>query len=621
MLNKELTRLKLTEIAPSGWLLDQLKVQMNGLSGKLYHIWESVSCFSGWLGGTGESWERAPYYLDGLLPLAYYLDDKEAWEISERFVEWTLNSQDESGNYGPLSTKSDPWSRYAMIKVLIQYYEITKDVRVLQFVKNYLVFYNELIKEKTIENWSKARVTELLYALKWLYEETNDESLLSLFESINESGFDWSTYLDKLPYPIATKNYISWEQFIKLNPETFDRLFPYHATHIVNVTMGFKHPALNYYFTGEEKIKEIAKRGINDVIDNHGVASGCINGDEHLAGNSPTQGSELCSVVEYMFSLQSLMEIFGDSHYGDLMERLAYNALPATITDDFMAHQYLQQANQVLVDISKRPWFNNGDEANVFGLEPNFGCCTANMHQGWPKFVNSLWYKKDDELINMVLAPSKVETQLKGGSFAVEVVTEYPFKNVLKYKIVNAPEEECGLSIRIPQWCMDEEIEMAGAVIDKEQGFIKIKRVFKKGEELTLVLPMSLKKSTWYKDSVAIERGPLVYGLDIKEDWQVLKEIQGVKDYKISAKSAWNYALDENIEEAVQEHDVDASPFSRKNPPVSIKLKAKQVLDWKLENNSAGDIPKAPLNLGAEEVVRLIPFGCTKLRVAQFPIY
>ena len=96
-----------------------------------------------------------------------------------------------------------------------------------------------------------------------------------------------------------------------------------------------------------------------------------------------------------MFSLQALLESFGSTAYADQMERLAYNALPATITEDFMAHQYLQQANQIMADDTERPWFNNSKESNMFGLEPNFGCCTANMHQGWPKFVNSLWFEED----------------------------------------------------------------------------------------------------------------------------------------------------------------------------------------------------------------------------------
>ena len=181
--------------------------------------------------------------------------------------------------------------------------------------------------------------------------------------------------------------------------------------------MGLKHPAMEYFFRGDERYRRITREGINDLTRRHGVVSGCINGDEHLAGNNPTQGSELCSVVEYMFSLQAMTEVFGEPYIGDLMERLAYNALPATITEDFMGHQYLQQANQVLVTDEQRPWFNNESDANVFGLEPNFGCCTANMHQGWAKFVSALWYRQgEDTLVSMVFAPSVVSTIVGGAS-------------------------------------------------------------------------------------------------------------------------------------------------------------------------------------------------------------
>ncbi len=115
-----------------------------------------------------------------------------------------------------------------------------------------------------------------------------------------------------------------------------------------------------------------------------------------------------------MFSLQTMLEALGLPCFADKMERLAYNALPATITEDFMAHQYVQQANQVLVSKAKRNWFNNNEESNMFGLEPNFGCCTANMHQGWPKFVKSLWYRESDsEVVSMVFAPCRLETEVR----------------------------------------------------------------------------------------------------------------------------------------------------------------------------------------------------------------
>ena len=63
------TMLPLASIRPKGWLRRQLEIQANGLSGHLDETWADVGPNSGWLGGTGESWERGPYYLDGLIPL------------------------------------------------------------------------------------------------------------------------------------------------------------------------------------------------------------------------------------------------------------------------------------------------------------------------------------------------------------------------------------------------------------------------------------------------------------------------------------------------------------------------------------------------------------------------
>src|SRR5271167_4047763 len=67
--------LPLGRIRPRGWLKSQLQIQANGLSGHLDETWPDVGVNSGWLGGSGESGERGPYFLDGLIPLAYLLDD------------------------------------------------------------------------------------------------------------------------------------------------------------------------------------------------------------------------------------------------------------------------------------------------------------------------------------------------------------------------------------------------------------------------------------------------------------------------------------------------------------------------------------------------------------------
>src|ERR1700712_3940807 len=89
--------LPLGQVRPAGWLQRQLRVQADGLSGHLDEFWPDVGSESGWLGGTGESWERGPYFLDGLLPLAYLLDDERLKAKARKFVDWTLNHQHANG--------------------------------------------------------------------------------------------------------------------------------------------------------------------------------------------------------------------------------------------------------------------------------------------------------------------------------------------------------------------------------------------------------------------------------------------------------------------------------------------------------------------------------------------
>ena len=90
------------------------------------------------------------------------------------------------------------------------------------------------------------------------------------------------------------------------------------------------------------------------------------------------------------------MQSAGDPAFIDQCERISYNALPATITPDMWQHQYLQQSNEInaLYGIRDHVWQTDGDDSTGFGVTPNFGCCTANMQQGWPKLVNNVLLRK-----------------------------------------------------------------------------------------------------------------------------------------------------------------------------------------------------------------------------------
>ncbi len=130
--------LRLTTVKPRGWLLNELNLQANGLSGHLDEFWPDLGPNSGWLGGTGESWERGPYFLEAS---SRSLSSPKSVLIAKvkKWLNWTLDHQTPSGWIGPTKNQ-DWWPNFVMLKVLTQYYEATNDSRVLPLMTKYFAY-------------------------------------------------------------------------------------------------------------------------------------------------------------------------------------------------------------------------------------------------------------------------------------------------------------------------------------------------------------------------------------------------------------------------------------------------------------------------------------------------
>src|SRR5262249_55057632 len=127
--------LPLGSIPAAGWLGDQLRIQAGGLSGHLDEFWPDIKD-SAWFGGRAEGWERVPYWLDGLVPLAYLLDDATLKAKVKRAIDYILDHQHTDGWLGPVGDSQkhrpyDVWPLFPLLKAMTQYQEATGDPRIV----------------------------------------------------------------------------------------------------------------------------------------------------------------------------------------------------------------------------------------------------------------------------------------------------------------------------------------------------------------------------------------------------------------------------------------------------------------------------------------------------------
>ncbi|MHB9033363.1 MAG: beta-L-arabinofuranosidase domain-containing protein [Anaerolineae bacterium] len=630
--------LPLGSIEPLGWLRDQLRIQANGLSGHLEDVWPSVGADSGWLGGSGDSWERGPYYLDGLVPLAYLLGDQTLVDRAQRWIEWSLASQQADGFFGP-EVNRDWWPRMVMLKALIQYQEVTGDARVIPFMSRYLAYQAAHLADQPLYSWAAARGGENMFLAYWLYRRTGDPALLDLVHQLIGQTLDWTNLFTEWPYTRPIVEYHDVLGFIRrldnIDPSLRGRLVGafseagnYHAHHVVNLAMALKQPALAYLLSGDTKQKQASLLGIEALQRYHGLANHMFSGDEHLSGQQPFQGTELCAIVETLFSLQILAQVYTSNiSLLDWAEELAYNSLPAAFSPDMWSHQYAQQPNQVLVNRAHRNWYDNTDDSNLFGLEPHFGCCTANYHQGWPKYVSNLWLADAvGGFAAGAYAPCRLRQQVNGVPVEILEDTAYPFRGGIRFTINSAEPVHLRLALRIPAWCSTAKVAVDGNVLTPAAGtYCTLERDWRPNEQVVLQLPMAIRANPRLNGAVAIQRGPLVYSLAPQAEWRSLDGDQPWDNHEVLPRSPWNYALalepctpEESF--TIEECDIARQPFDSNTPPLVLHTRARRVPGWGLVDNSAGPLPASPV-AGAEplEDVTLVPYGGSKLRITEFP--
>ncbi|PGG95508.1 hypothetical protein AJ79_10019 [Helicocarpus griseus UAMH5409] len=643
--------LPLGSIKPLGWLSEQLTLMADGLAGHEYEFYRIVRD-NPWLGGThdySDLNEALPYWFNGLVPLAYQTQDKRLLEQVRTVTDYILTHQQPDGWLGPETTvpRRNFWARYPIFLGFAQMVEAqtgtTEAKRILDAMHKFVVLMHSMLSNNLQglvwhegddfnEQWGRSRAADMILALQWLYEHDPREHGDILFECMSffkQGGYDWSWWFSE-------------ENYIKVDLDTIPREITdklYHFEHGVNAGQGLKAGAVIRRFTHDDSLLESARRGVNWTFLYHSGPSGGIIADERLVGLSPVRGTELCSVVETMYSLSYLYQSMGDRDFADRCELSAFNALPVMLTPDWWSHQYIAQVNQpVSHRVKHPPWFNVGSYAQTFGLEPNYPCCTVNHHQGYPKFVSNMFVRQGNNgIVHALLGPAQAQTTTKSGvKVNITCETSYPFTNILYYRIDAAAPFE--FSFRVPSWANDADswVSIDGAQNralnpNPSTGIHELN--MRSGKHVvTVSFDASIRVEPRANDTVSIYHGSLLYSLPITAHVSSVRASypgapERAQEYTMKPTSKWGLAIDPTtlrFNSLSAKSQLPNPLWAETQTTTSITATVCEI-NWELtEPKDQGYAPNPPLAeerecLGKPFEVNLVPYGTARLHMAELP--
>jgi hypothetical protein len=646
-IRRKFSELSLRAITPEGWLRRYLELQRHGLTG---HMEAAGYPFDtdGWadpaiVARSGTAWwpyEQTAYWVDGAIRCAHLLRDPELIAKAGRQIRYVLENADRDGYLGPPFLKNgEHWCRWphaVFFRALMAEYSATGDAAIPRALARHFLGSGRLpLNHRDVCN---------IEAMLWAAEQTGDERLVKLAE---QSYKEYNTHFPE--HDTAVANMLS-EQVAGEHGVTYNEIG--------------KLGALLYAFTGRKRYLDATVNAYRKLDRDHMLVDGIHSSAEHLSGRDPLASHETCDIADYTWSVGYLLMITGKAEYADKLERACFNAAPGAVrTYDFGGLQYFSCPNQVVADnASNHNLFFRGAKWMSFRPNPGTECCPGEVNRIMPNYVARMWLRDGHGgLIAALYGPGSVTVPAGDGKHEVTVIqeTDYPFGERIDFQFRCDTSVVFPFTLRIPGWCDDAQLLLNGKPLDRKLTagmFITVKREFKPNDRLSLLLPMKLRLTRWPEGGVAIERGPLVFALRVEEEWRVDQDeprsTRQLPAWNLAAGSPWNYALDVDEKRLADEVEVvrramSPEPWTLDRAPIVLRVPARRVKRWRLNDkrrivrtvcNKLGTFERQEIQghfvmtpplpgpaslaqrLGKQrEMVTLVPYGCTHLRLTVFP--
>ena len=247
--------------------------------------------------------------------------------------------------------------------------------------------------------------------------------------------------------------------------------------------------------------------------------------------------TDIAVLTDDRVALKSLATAF-DTHTAKRLPLTGEPDACATV-DGILWYQrmFLRTADVKYLDVLEKTLFN-GFLAGV-SAPSNRVSCHADLARLMAQVPTLIYAQSKEEIFITQFAGSTAKFAADGLPLTITQTTEYPWQGRVQLRLDPAKPLETTISIRVPGWVRGEampndayryatpggqgSVTLNGKPFDavETDGFLQIRRTWRAADTLVVEFPMAVQRAlaheglAEYRDKAAIQRGPLVYAVDV----------------------------------------------------------------------------------------------------------
>jgi uncharacterized protein len=318
-----------------------------------------------------------------------------------------------------------------------------------------------------------------------LYHDTGDKRWLALSDKFEHKA---------IVNPLATHN---------------DILGGKHGNTLVPKMIG---ELSRYIYTGNQTDGDAAKFFWEQVVFHHSYATGGHGHNEYFDPpdqlNKDVDGrdDESCNVYNMLKMTRELFALQPDVRYAEFMERALFNHVLGSIDPKDGRTCYMVPVGRSVTH----------EYQDMFD---SFTCCVGTGMENHALHGYGIYYQSGDKLWVNFYTPSTADWKEAGAKLGLE--TSFPEGESASLKFTLASPKKFTLALRRPSWAGENfSVKVNGKAVAKlppPGSFVEIKRTWKSGDTVALVLPKQLHEEPLPDNPrrVALMWGPLVLAGDL----------------------------------------------------------------------------------------------------------